>query len=150
MQYTIQGVHDGGADQAVRAGISSAFQLDGAVYVLVEGHSATALSAPSSASGAIGVGQCEMNGKPYTVLRLDPTLETAQELATMLTERELEIATLVALGWPNKQIADHLHISEWTVSTHLRRVFAKLGVHSRAAMVYRCTSLIGVGHCKEP
>ena len=150
MQYTIQGVHDGGADQAVSAGISSAFQLDGAVYVLVEGHSAAAPSAPSSVSGAIGVGHCEMNGKPYRVLKLDPTLETAQELATMLTERELEIATLVALGWPNKQIADHLHISEWTVSTHLRRIFAKLGVHSRAAMVYRCTSLLGVGHSTEP
>jgi hypothetical protein len=37
MQYTIKGVHDGGADQAVSAGISSAFQLDGAVYMLVEG-----------------------------------------------------------------------------------------------------------------
>lgn len=150
MQYTIQGIHNRGADQAVRAGISSAFQLDGAVYVLVEGHATTAPLAPSSVSGAMDVGHCEMNGKPYTVLRLHPTLETAQELATILTERELEIATLVALGWPNKQIADHLHISEWTVSTHLRRVFAKLGVHSRAAMVYRCTSLIGYRHSKEP
>ena len=149
MQNTTKGVYDGGTDQAVSAGISSAFQLDGAAYMLVEGHSTVVSSVPSSASGSIGVGHCEINGKTYTVLRLDPSLETAQELATMLTERELEITTLVALGWPNKQIADHLHISEWTVSTHLRRVFAKLGVHSRAAMVYRCTSLIGVGHGKE-
>jgi DNA-binding CsgD family transcriptional regulator len=28
-----------------------------------------------------------------------------------------------------------LHISSWTVSTHLRRIFTKLGVSSRAAMV---------------
>lgn len=64
------------------------------------------------------------------------------DFAILLTERELQIATLVALGRPNKQIASQLHISEWTVSTHLRRIFIKLGVDSRAAMVYRCASLI--------
>jgi DNA-binding NarL/FixJ family response regulator len=47
-----------------------------------------------------------------------------------------------ALGKQNKHIAKQLKISEWTVSTHLRRIFAKLGVASRAAMVYRCSSLI--------
>jgi DNA-binding CsgD family transcriptional regulator len=62
--------------------------------------------------------------------------------ADLLTEREMQIATLVALGRPNKQIADRLCISEWTVSTHLRRIFAKLGVESRAAMVYLCASFI--------
>ena len=149
MQNTSEGVQVGGADQAMSAKISSAFQLEGAAYILVEGHSTPVPLAPSNGSGAIGVGHCELNGKTYTVLRLDRTLERAQELAAILTERELEITTLVALGWPNKQIADHLHISEWTVSAHLRRVFAKLGVHSRAAMVYRCRSLIGVGHSKE-
>ena len=61
----------------------------------------------------------------------------------LVTERELQIARLVALGRLNKQIAHQLHISEWTVATHLRRIFAKLGVDTRAAMVYRCASLIG-------
>lgn len=150
MQNTTEGVHAGSADQAMSTKISSAFRLGGSAYMLVEGHSATALSASSKFSGAIGVGHCELNGKTYMVLRLDPTLETAEELAMILTGRELEIATLIALGWPNKQIADRLHISEWTVSAHLRRVFAKLGVHSRAAMVYRCTSLIGIRHSREP
>lgn len=66
-------------------------------------------------------------------------------LSVVLTARELQIATLVALGCPNKQVADKLHISEWTVATYLRRVFAKLGVDTRAAMTYRCASLI----CKQ-
>jgi DNA-binding NarL/FixJ family response regulator len=144
MQNSTKRVQNGGDDQAVSATISSVFQLDGAEYMLVEGHSATAPLPASGVSGAISVGHCEMNGKTYTVLRLDSTLDRAEELAAILTERELEITTLVALGWPNKQVADHLHISEWTVSAHLRRVFAKLRVHSRAAMVYRCTPLIGV------
>ncbi len=63
--------------------------------------------------------------------------------ASVLTSRELQIATLVAQGCPNKQVADKLHISEWTVATYLRRIFAKLGVDSRAAMTYRCASMIG-------
>lgn len=64
------------------------------------------------------------------------------DLTAMLTERELQITALVSQGRLNKQIADQLHISEWTVATHLRRIFSKLGVKSRAAMVYRCAPLL--------
>ena len=63
-------------------------------------------------------------------------------IVDLLTERELQIATLIALGRVNKQIARKLHISEWTVATYIRRIFYKLGVDSRAAMVYRCAPLI--------
>jgi two-component system, NarL family, nitrate/nitrite response regulator NarL len=54
-----------------------------------------------------------------------------------LSPREKEIVRMVAQGHPNKIIAGVLNISSWTVCTHLRRVFAKLGVGSRAAMVAR-------------
>lgn len=54
-----------------------------------------------------------------------------------LSPRELEIARMVAKGYPNKTIASVLDISSWTVASHLRRVFSKLGVCSRAAMVAR-------------
>jgi DNA-binding CsgD family transcriptional regulator len=64
--------------------------------------------------------------------------------AEFLTPRELQVVALVADGKVNKQIADVLRISEWTVSTHLRRIFAKLGVDTRAAMVSRCYSVITV------
>lgn len=66
-----------------------------------------------------------------------------RERGVLLTARELQIATLVAMGCPNKQVADKLHISEWTVGTYLRRMFAKLGVDTRAALTYRCAALIG-------
>ena len=52
-----------------------------------------------------------------------------------LSPREEEIARMVGLGYPNKTIAANLGISSWTVSTHLRRMFAKFGVGSRAALV---------------
>ncbi len=55
--------------------------------------------------------------------------------ADTLSPREREIARMVGQGYTNKMIASVLDISLWTVSTHLRRIFAKLGVSTRAAMV---------------
>lgn len=66
----------------------------------------------------------------------------AGEIIGRLTERELQIAALVAQGAATKNIAHQLRISEWTVGTHLRRIFAKLNVDNRAAMVYRCAPLL--------
>jgi DNA-binding CsgD family transcriptional regulator len=57
-----------------------------------------------------------------------------------LSPRERQIVDLVASGHPNKSIASTLGISQWTVSTHLRRLFARLGVGSRAAMVARLSA----------
>jgi DNA-binding CsgD family transcriptional regulator len=57
------------------------------------------------------------------------------EIQVNLSPREQEIARLVAKGLPNKTIAAVLDISPWTVSTHMRRIFTKLGVSSRAEMV---------------
>jgi DNA-binding CsgD family transcriptional regulator len=72
----------------------------------------------------------------------DQQRKEADEIASRLTGRELEIAVLVAQGYATKNIAFRLRISEWTVATYLRRIFAKLDVSSRAAMVYRCAPLI--------
>lgn len=52
-----------------------------------------------------------------------------------LSPREHEIAQMVRRGLPNKTIAANLGISSWTVSTHLRRMFTKFGVNSRAALI---------------
>ena len=57
-----------------------------------------------------------------------------------LTPRELEVLTLLANGRPPREIATSLVISEKTVSSHLQRVLAKLGVNSRTqavAVAYR-------------
>ncbi|WP_373510182.1 helix-turn-helix transcriptional regulator [Thiocapsa sp.] len=54
-----------------------------------------------------------------------------------MTQREPQVAVLVSKGLGNTQIADRLRLSEWTVSSYLRRIFVKLGVRTRAAMVAR-------------
>jgi DNA-binding NarL/FixJ family response regulator len=48
-----------------------------------------------------------------------------------LSEREIEVVTLVASGHRNKEIANKLFISEQTVKTHLSNIFQKLEVNDR-------------------
>jgi DNA-binding CsgD family transcriptional regulator len=64
-----------------------------------------------------------------------------------LSPREREIVRMVAQGCSNKTIAAVLDISTWTVSTHVRRIFAKLSVNSRAAMV---AILLSEGELRQP
>jgi DNA-binding NarL/FixJ family response regulator len=66
-------------------------------------------------------------------------LETVQQIAECnalsrdLTGRELEVLALVAQGLGNKEIAAELVITTNTVKRHLKSIFAKLEVNSRAA-----------------
>lgn len=75
----------------------------------------------------------EVDGARYVLIHLPKP----PPMQAQLSPREQEIVRLVALGHSNKIIGDVLSISSWTVCTHLRRIFAKLGVGSRAAMVAR-------------
>ncbi|NLD45052.1 MAG: response regulator transcription factor [Chloroflexi bacterium] len=52
-----------------------------------------------------------------------------------LSERELEVLQVVAAGKSNKEIADRLSISVYTVQVHLRNIYGKLGVASRTEAV---------------
>jgi DNA-binding NarL/FixJ family response regulator len=54
-----------------------------------------------------------------------------------LSGRELEVATLAGSGLSSRAIALRLCISERTVENHLQRVYGKLAVHGRAALIAR-------------
>ncbi|NWF64010.1 MAG: response regulator [Chloroflexi bacterium] len=60
--------------------------------------------------------------------------ETSNELS-ILTDREREVLTLLAQGMTNKEIAEKLVITTNTVKRHLKAIFEKLNVHTRAAAV---------------
>ncbi|MBQ1049913.1 response regulator transcription factor [Micromonospora sp. C51] len=73
---------------------------------------------------------------PSVAGRLMGRLRTPHQPAgEPLSQRELEVLTLVARGSSNREAAARLFISEATVKTHLLHVYAKLGVNDRAAAV---------------
>ena len=55
--------------------------------------------------------------------------------AVDLSEREIEILQQIAEGWRPAEIAQRLFIAPKTVSSHIQRIFVKLGVHTRAQAV---------------
>lgn len=102
-------------------------------------NSAFLTNTPKNSSVSI-LGHFEFGNERYAIIYAHENSDC--NLTKLLTERELQITNLIALGWTNKQVANQLQISEWTVSAHLRRIFIKLNVDSRTAMVYKCASLI--------
>lgn len=61
-----------------------------------------------------------------------------------LTPREVEVLGLVAAGYSNRAIAQDLSISEWTVKSHLTKIYRKLGASSRTQAIVRSREL-GLG-----
>ena len=93
-------------------------------------------------------------GEEVYLVLTQPSTDKAEEQAAQvrtkcdpwetLSEREMQIAILVSLGKGTKQIAAHLHISEHTVQSYMRRIFSKLKVSSRPAMVAQLVALQGL------
>lgn len=57
-----------------------------------------------------------------------------------LTDRERDVIKLAEQGMSDEQIAEQLGISVWTVRSHLRNSYEKLGVSNRSAAAYALRS----------
>jgi len=53
------------------------------------------------------------------------------------TESEFAVVSLVAQGATNREVAERLYLSPYTVNSHLRHVFTKLGIRSRVELAGR-------------
>lgn len=109
----VEGRHDGRARLVYAEGEIVHFEIDHHRYALVS----------------------EQAIEPETVKPVAPL----SDLRTLLTNREMQIVQLICLGYLTKQVADRLHLSEFTVRSYLKTIYCKLGVRSRAAMVFRYT-----------
>ncbi len=73
--------------------------------------------------------QVELRASGETVRRRDPAA------VEQLTPQELQIVQIVRTGATNKQVAARLYLSPRTIDYHLRKVFVKLGLSSRAELI---------------
>lgn len=93
---------------------------------------------PRAALAALGVEpQRRVERELGRLTRLLRARASDDEPAKRLTARELEIAGLVANGLSDLNVAKTLGIDEATVGSHLRKVYRKLGVHTRVELAHR-------------
>ena len=72
-------------------------------------------------------------GEPIAGVAVEKTDEALREA---LSEREREILELVAHGLGNREIAEKVNLSRWTIHSHIRNIYAKLAVNSRTQAVH--------------
>ena len=120
------------------------FILAGRAFIAVprSGEAASAADVLLGAGGhGAAVGRITCSGTPYTLYEAEPQEPGAARqvepapLAEILTRRELQVALLISDGRCDKEIARHLGISGYTVREHIRRMFAKLKISRRSAIV---------------
>jgi LuxR family maltose regulon positive regulatory protein len=73
----------------------------------------------------------------------DPKKQSESDctLHDRLTERELEVLSLIKTGFSNQKIAKELFVSLSTVKTHIRNIYEKIDVHSRTQALVRAKEL---------
>lgn len=68
-------------------------------------------------------------------------LEKDMDGAADLTNRETEVLSLVGRGYRNTEAADTLGVSETTIASHIKSIYAKLGIRNRAEAAIRAQKL---------
>jgi DNA-binding CsgD family transcriptional regulator len=70
------------------------------------------------------------------------SLPMPEEWRRRLTQREVEIVEGMLRNWNNEQIAEELGIAPATVKTHVKNIFGKLGIDSRADLMYQAARFL--------
>jgi DNA-binding NarL/FixJ family response regulator len=73
---------------------------------------------------------------------LEPSSPVDASSEYRLTQRQLEVLTLISMGHPNKIIADLLEIKEQTVKIHINQIFKELRVFNRTQAVLKAQKLL--------
>jgi LuxR family maltose regulon positive regulatory protein len=70
-----------------------------------------------------------------------PERAKQDDLVEPLSERELEVLSLVAEGYTNAEVGQHLHLAPSTIKWHTSNIYGKLGVKNRSQAVARARTL---------
>jgi LuxR family maltose regulon positive regulatory protein len=79
--------------------------------------------------------------KLVKVMRTEIVTSYENSLEEPLSERDKEVLTYIAEGLSNNQIAEKLFVSLNTIRTHTKKIYSKLGVHSRTQAVAKTKEL---------
>lgn len=84
---------------------------------------------------------------PGSVAQIAEGIERRRDLDVRLTEREREVLRVAAEGLTAREIAVRLGVRERTITTHLARIYGKLGVGNRLAAIRMAarSGLVSVG-----
>lgn len=84
---------------------------------------------------------------PEWVGQIADGIEQRREVESKLTDRELQVLVAAAEGLTAREIARRLGVAERTVTTHLGRIYGKLGVNSRVGAILTAarSGLVTVG-----
>jgi DNA-binding NarL/FixJ family response regulator len=85
----------------------------------------------------------------FTVRDLIRSVRDASRVSLGLSAREAEVMDLIASGRSNGEIARQLFLSEKTVKNHVNRIYAKLGVSSRATAIALWRGMMSVLPAKD-
>lgn len=119
------------------ANITNAISGGADGYLLKDSGKDAILGAIHQIMGGISVLDPKVMQRLTTLVVHSTTKENVSEEQTYgdLTEREREIASLLAEGLTNRQIADRLYISEGTVKNYISAIYDKTGIHDRVKLV---------------
>ncbi|HEY1105522.1 MAG TPA: helix-turn-helix transcriptional regulator, partial [Agromyces sp.] len=90
--------------------------------------------AAAGRGGRAAASKLRVRGIEATTGRLHTIAIARASLGPNLSEREVEIAALIARGHSDREIAVRLGLSTRTVEAHAHRIYAKLGVEGRAQL----------------
>ncbi|MBQ6105305.1 MAG: response regulator transcription factor [Lachnospiraceae bacterium] len=119
------------------ANITNAISGGADGYLLKDSGKDAILGAIRQIMGGISVLDPKVMQRLTTLVVHSTTKENVSEEQAYgeLTEREREIASLLAEGLTNRQIADRLYISEGTVKNYISAIYDKTGIHDRVKLV---------------
>lgn len=95
-------------------------------------------------NGGLWVGQSLLRrlvGGTFRALAAHTERPPRVDWATLLSEREVQVARLVAGGASNREVADRLSITERTVKAHMSAIFEKLGLRDRLQLSLRINGI---------
>ena len=122
-------------DRLRRGGHGDVFGADGVVSKDAE-PSVFLDSLREAARGEVVLQDVSLGGVRTVVADLDRHVEGA---TSALTDRQVQVLALAAEGLTARQIGSRLRLRERTVTTHLSRIYSRLGVSSRVAAVTAAT-----------